>query len=124
VRHHLAGPARSDSVVEVAADLIALHATDPATVHLAALARMRDGTAATVERTLYDDRMLVRALGMRRTMFVLPRTCCRSCRRRVPTRSPPGSGDGPSSSCSRRASPPTSRWVLPLVAEAQAAKCR
>ena len=72
VRHHLAGPARGDSVVEVAADLVALHATDPASVHLAALARMGNGTAATVERALYDDRVLVRALGMRRTMFVLP----------------------------------------------------
>jgi hypothetical protein len=59
-------------VVEVAADLVALHATDPASVHLAALARMGNGTAATVERALYDDRVLVRALGMRRTMFVLP----------------------------------------------------
>ena len=71
VRHHLAGPARAFSVVEVASDLVALHATDPASVHLAALARMRDGTAATVERALYNDRVLVRALGMRRTMFVL-----------------------------------------------------
>jgi hypothetical protein len=72
VRHHLTGPARADSVMGVAADLVALHATDPASVHLAALARMRDGSAAAVERALYDDRVLVRALGMRRTMFVLP----------------------------------------------------
>ncbi|MBD0293485.1 MAG: AlkZ family DNA glycosylase [Jiangellaceae bacterium] len=72
VRHHLAAPARAKGVVEVASDLVALHATDPASVHLAALARMRDGTAATVERALYDDRVLVRALGMRRTVFVLP----------------------------------------------------
>ena len=59
-------------MVEVAADLVALHATDSASAHLAALARMGNGTAATVERALYDDRVLVRALGMRRTMFVLP----------------------------------------------------
>jgi hypothetical protein len=72
VRHHLAGPARGDRAVEIAADLVALHATDPASVHLAVLARMRNGTPATVERALYDDRVLVRALGMRRTMFVLP----------------------------------------------------
>jgi hypothetical protein len=57
VRHHLAGPARGDRAVEIAADLVALHATDPASVHLAVLARMRNGTPATVERALYDDRV-------------------------------------------------------------------
>jgi hypothetical protein len=71
-RHHLAPPARTDDVVAVADDLVALHATDPATVFLSAAARMREPSAAAVERALYDDRRLVRTLGMRRTMFVLP----------------------------------------------------
>ena len=71
-RHRLVPPRRSASVVEVARDLVALHATDPATVHLAAAARLRAPRVAAVERALYDDRDLIRILGMRRTMFVIP----------------------------------------------------
>jgi hypothetical protein len=71
VRHHLAAAART-GVVEAARDLVGLHGTDPATVYLAARARMADPRAEAVERALYDDRALVRILGMRRTMFVLP----------------------------------------------------
>ena len=71
LRHHLAGTARA-GVVEVARDLVGLHATDPATVYLAARARMLDPGVAAVEQALYEDRALVRILGMRRTMFVEP----------------------------------------------------
>jgi hypothetical protein len=71
LRHHLAAAAGAD-VVEVARDLVGLHATDPATVFLAARARMRAPEVAAVEWALYDDRALVRILGMRRTMFVVP----------------------------------------------------
>jgi hypothetical protein len=71
LRHHLAVPART-GVVEAARDLVGLHATDPATVYLAARARMHDPRVAAVEQALYEDRQLVRILGMRRTMFVEP----------------------------------------------------
>jgi hypothetical protein len=71
-RHRLVPARRADRAVDVARDLAALHATDPATVHLAAAARLRAPTVAAVERALYDDRELVRILGMRRTMFVVP----------------------------------------------------
>jgi hypothetical protein len=71
LRHHLAGTAKA-GVVEVARDLVGLHATDPATVYLAARARMLDPGVAAVEQALYEDRALVRILGMRRTMFVEP----------------------------------------------------
>ncbi|MGH9036080.1 MAG: winged helix DNA-binding domain-containing protein [Acidimicrobiia bacterium] len=72
IRHHLAPSARGVDVVEVARDLVGLHATDPATVYLAACARLDDGRPETVEAALYDQRSLVRMLGMRRTMFALP----------------------------------------------------
>jgi DNA glycosylase AlkZ-like len=72
VRHRLAATAQAGDVVDVAGDLVALHATDPASVYLAAAARMRAPTVRAVERALYDDRSLVRLLGMRRTMFVVP----------------------------------------------------
>jgi len=71
LRHHLAGTAKA-GVVEVARDLVGLHATDPATVYLAARARMLDPAVAAVEQALYEDRELVRILGMRRTMFIEP----------------------------------------------------
>ena len=71
LRHHLVATARA-GVVEVARDLVGLHGTDPATVYLAARARTLDHGVAAVEQALYEDRALVRILGMRRTMFVEP----------------------------------------------------
>jgi hypothetical protein len=71
LRHHLAATARA-GVVEVARGLVGLHGTDPATVHLAARARMAVPGVGVVERALYEDRALVRILAMRRTMFVEP----------------------------------------------------
>ncbi|MFG2000141.1 winged helix DNA-binding domain-containing protein [Spirillospora sp. NPDC048911] len=72
VRHRLAPPARTDDVVEIARSLVALHATDPATVFLSVAARSKAATPALVEKALYDDRTLLRMLAMRRTMFVVP----------------------------------------------------
>ena len=72
VRHRLAPGWHGANVMEVARDLVALHATDPATVHLSAAARMTEPSVEAVERALYDDRVLVRLLGMRRTLFVIP----------------------------------------------------
>ena len=71
-RHHLAPPARAAGIVEVVRDMLALHGTDPSTVYLSAWARVRSPTAIELDRALYDDRVLVRMLGMRRTMFVVP----------------------------------------------------
>jgi hypothetical protein len=56
----------------VARDLVGLHGTDPASVYLAAAARMWAPEVEAIERALYDERALVRMLGMRRTMFVVP----------------------------------------------------
>ena len=70
VRHRLA--ARAASVGEVAGALVALHATDPATVYLSAAARMVSPSVAALEDALYADRTVMRMLGMRRTMFVVP----------------------------------------------------
>lgn len=72
VRHHLAPGARARSVVEAARDLVGLHATDPASVYLEALARMPRLDVPTMEEALYEERSLLKVLGMRRTMFVVP----------------------------------------------------
>lgn len=71
IRHHLAAPA--GSAVEAAASIVGLHSSDPATVYLSARARVAGFEVADLERALYDDRTLVRMLGMRRTLFVIPR---------------------------------------------------
>lgn len=71
-RHRLAAEARTDDVVAIADSLVALHGTDPATVFLSTATRMRHPRIEPLEKALYDDRLLVRTLCMRRTMFVLP----------------------------------------------------
>lgn len=69
-RHHLAGTASDPA--RAAADVVVLHASDPATVFLSALARCPSTSVEDVARVLYDDRTLVRMLAMRRTLFVVP----------------------------------------------------
>jgi hypothetical protein len=71
-RHRLAGSARASTVEDAARSLVALHATDPATVFLSLRARVGDVTVAGVERALYTDRTVLRMMAMRRTLFVVP----------------------------------------------------
>lgn len=56
----------------IVADNVALHSTDPATVYLTLRAREPDLTRDDIDRALYDERSIVRHLGMRRTLFVVP----------------------------------------------------
>ena len=58
--------------MSAANDLVGLHATDPMTVYLSAWARVPDFQTNDLDRALYDDRSLLKILGMRRTMFVVP----------------------------------------------------
>ena len=72
IRHHLAPGERAGTVAAAAEDLIGLHGTDPASVYLAAWARTREVDKAAIEQALYEERSLIRMLGMRRTVFVVP----------------------------------------------------
>ena len=69
----MAPTAKANDVATVAGDLVGIHATDPASVYLGTLARMRKLTAGQMAVALYDDRSVLKVLGMRRTMFVAPR---------------------------------------------------
>jgi hypothetical protein len=69
-RHRLLPTTRIDDVARIADDLVALHSTDPVTVYLSAMARMRRPSVAAVEKALYDDRSVVRHHAMRRTLWV------------------------------------------------------
>lgn len=70
-RHHLA-VGTPGTAVDVAGDLVALHATDPASVYLSIAARSPALTPDDIAAALYEERTLIRMLGMRRTMFVVP----------------------------------------------------
>jgi hypothetical protein len=72
VRHHLAPGQRAGTVAAAADGVIALHGTDPASVYLSARVRTAGVDIAAIEHALYEERSLVRMLGMRRTVFVVP----------------------------------------------------
>ncbi len=71
-RHRLATECLAASPEEVARSLVAVHATDPSSVHIALATRLDFPAVSTVEDALYERRTLIRMLAMRRTMFVLP----------------------------------------------------
>ena len=74
VLHRMAPAHRARTPEAVASSLVALHSTDPASVHLAVAARTLGGGAAVadVDRALHDDRTIVRVMGMRRTLWAVP----------------------------------------------------
>ena len=71
-RHFLAPGSPADDPVQLAGGLVGLHATDPATVYLAARARLKGSAGPELDESLYEERTLLRIIGMRRTLFVFP----------------------------------------------------
>ncbi|MEO5710386.1 MAG: winged helix DNA-binding domain-containing protein [Nocardioidaceae bacterium] len=69
-RHRLLPELRTDDVASIADGVVALHSTDPVTVYLSALLRMRHPGIDAVERALYVDRAVIRHHAMRRTLWV------------------------------------------------------
>jgi hypothetical protein len=72
-RHALARSAAAADPETAVQRLTVLHSTEAATVYLSLWARVPGLTVAEVDRSLYDDRTLVKQLAMRRTLFVFPR---------------------------------------------------
>lgn len=72
-RHALAPAHRVADPESACAAVTVLHASEPASVHLATHARVDDLSIDEVDRALYEDRSLVKQLAMRRTLFVCPR---------------------------------------------------
>lgn len=70
-RHRLTVDRRAADAATVADDLVALHSSDPASVHLSACVRLAEPSIEAVEAELYDDRSLVRHHAMRRTLWVM-----------------------------------------------------
>ena len=71
-RQRLSPESRTDSALDAARSVVVLHSTDPVTVFLSIHARA-DVDPTGIEHELYEERALVRMLGMRRTLFVVPR---------------------------------------------------
>jgi hypothetical protein len=73
LRHRLTPGAAASDALEATRGVVVLHSTDPATVFMSVCARTGGLAHEHIERELYEDRTLVRLLGMRRTLFVAPR---------------------------------------------------
>ncbi len=71
-RHRLTPGCRAEDVPAAATSVVALHATDLTSVHLAAWARGDGIHRPDVERALYDTRSVVVQMAMRRTLFAVP----------------------------------------------------
>ncbi len=71
-RHRLSPEKRARSALAATRSVVVLHSTDAVTVFLSVHARA-DVEPEDVEHELYEERTLVRMLGMRRTLFVVPR---------------------------------------------------
>ncbi len=69
-RQLLSSADRTDDLPAIADDLVVLHSSDPVTVYLSLLVRMRTPSVAAVEEALYERRSLVRHHAMRRTLWV------------------------------------------------------
>ena len=73
-RRHGVSPAhRYPDAVAATTAMTVLHATEPPTVHLSLAARVDGLAIADVDAELYERRVLVKQLAMRRTLFVFPR---------------------------------------------------
>src|ERR1700749_5111962 len=70
LRHGLAPGSAAASPAAVAESLVAVHSNQPSSGYLGILWPVVDGSLSAVEQALYEDRTLVRLLGMRRTVFV------------------------------------------------------
>lgn len=70
-RHFLTASEHPTPITDVAAALIGLHATDPATPYLSLWARSPGFATTDLDCALYQDRSLVRHMAMRRTLWMV-----------------------------------------------------
>lgn len=98
--------ASAAGVDAVAEAMVGLHSSDPATVYLSLAARLDGFVKADLDQALYDAKSVVRILGMRRTMFVLPRELAAIV----------------NAACTRALAPPQQRRLAKLIEEQDIAK--
>ncbi len=71
-RHGLTDEVRPGDPAAAARCVVALHGTDPASIVLSAKARCPSLAIDDVEESLHSQRSIVRVMGMRRTIWVVP----------------------------------------------------
>ena len=71
-KQHLLPQSRSDDVVQITRDVVALHATSATTTYFSLWACVRGFQRSDLEDALFDQRTLARLLLMRVTMHVVP----------------------------------------------------
>ncbi|MFT3852820.1 MAG: crosslink repair DNA glycosylase YcaQ family protein [Ilumatobacteraceae bacterium] len=77
-RHLLAPGTQVDDVAPIADAGVALHSSDPVTVHLSAWARMAHPSLEAVDAALCHEHSVVRHHAMRRTLWVMTPPVARS----------------------------------------------
>jgi hypothetical protein len=71
-RRHFLAPTGAD-LEGTAGGLVGLHSSDPVTVYLSAWSRVPEFEREDLADALYEQRSLLKLLGMRRTLFTVPR---------------------------------------------------
>lgn len=72
-RHALGAEFKASDAEEAVRAMTVLHATEAPTVYLSLFARVASIKVSDIDATLYEERVLVKQLAMRRTLFVFPR---------------------------------------------------
>jgi len=71
-RHHLLPEVQGRDPVRVADELVGIHATEPTSPYVGLAARTGGIPQADIATAMFDERSLIRIIGMRRTLFVVP----------------------------------------------------
>ena len=71
-RHHLAAEVQQRDPVRVADEVVGIHATEPTSPYVGLAARTGGISQADIATALFEERSLIRIIGMRRTLFVVP----------------------------------------------------
>ena len=71
-RHHLLPEVQGHDPVRVADELAGIHATEPTSPYVGLGVRTRDVGQAHIATAMFEERSLLRIIGMRRTLFVVP----------------------------------------------------
>jgi winged helix DNA-binding protein len=72
LRHHLAPAGQGRDPVRVADELVGIHATEPTSPYVGLAVRTGGLPRAEIATAMFEERTLIRIIGMRRTLFLVP----------------------------------------------------
>ncbi len=71
-RHHLVRVAQGRDPVRVSDELVGIHATEPTSPYVGLAVRTGGLSRADIATAMFEERSLIRIVGMRRTLFLVP----------------------------------------------------